>query len=152
MGKLQDERERKRQEIARVRARDREERLQALQAQKIATTEELQRKIIQKQQVGKLYWRFLAIILSNRHSVFQESARRHEENIEHIRQRAQELGIPNRNNDDQALNAEGSCDGDLSSTVSDVSVEPNKAVKKKLKRLRQKLSEKLVYIFFWSIY
>ncbi|XP_059612655.1 S phase cyclin A-associated protein in the endoplasmic reticulum [Phlebotomus argentipes] len=119
VGKLQEQREKMRQEMAREKARDREERLQAIQAQKIATTEELQRKIIQKQ---------------------QESARRHEENIEHIRQRAQELGIPNRNTDDQA--AESSGDGDLSSTVSDVSVMPNKAVKKKLKRLRQKLSEK----------
>ncbi|GAB0093882.1 uncharacterized protein DMENIID0001_090700 [Sergentomyia squamirostris] len=119
VGKLQEQREKMRQEMAREKARDREERLQALQAQKIATTEELQRKIIQKQ---------------------QESARRHEENIEHIRQRAQELGIPNRNTDEQ--NAEGSCDGDLSSTVSDVSVEPNKAFRKKLKRLRQKLSDK----------
>lgn len=51
VGKMQEQKEKLRQAVAREKARDREERLQALQAQQLATTEELQRKIIQKQQV-----------------------------------------------------------------------------------------------------
>lgn len=116
VGRVQELKEMERQKLATQKARDREERLQALQAAQQATTEELQRKINLK---------------------LQESTRRHEELIEHIRQKAQELGVPNRNNED----AGSAHESDLSSTVSDI-LEPNKGSKKKLKKLRQKMQEK----------
>lgn len=118
VGRIQEQKEMERQKLATQKARDREERLQALQAAQLATTEELQRKINQK---------------------LQESTRRHEELIEHIRQRAQELGVPNRNNEDTGSVHES----DLSSIVSDV-LEPNKGSKKKLKKLKQKLQERFI--------
>lgn len=103
-------------------ARDREERLLALHVQQQQTTEELQRKILQKQ---------------------QESARRHEENIEHIRQRAQELTMPSRNVDENGVRGDSvdRTEDDLSSVVSDLSIEQTKASKKKLKKLKQRITQ-----------
>ncbi|EDV30798.2 uncharacterized protein Dana_GF14866 [Drosophila ananassae] len=135
IGKRQEQKERERQALAREKARDREERLLALQVQHKQTTEELQRKILQKQ---------------------MESARRHEENIEHIRQRALELTMPTRlaeeggrgdQEDEDAMNGNTTSttneDGDVSSTISDVGgiSGHSRSYKKKMKKLKQRMSQ-----------
>lgn len=140
IGKMQEQKERQRQALAREKARDREERLLALQVQQQQTAEELQRKIQQKQ---------------------LESARRHEENIEHIRQRALELTMPTSNRqqdgeargdqEDELLNCGTTTsttneDCDISSTLSDIGGvgsgrEHSRSYKKKMKKLKQRMSQ-----------
>lgn len=68
--------------------REREERLLARHAAQLATAEELQKRIQQKQ---------------------EESARRHEENIELIRQRALEIGLHRNPEDPAASNVISKC-------------------------------------------
>lgn len=48
---IQEDKEKKRQEIAKEKQRDRDKRLQQMQLKEIQDHEDLQRKIIQKQQV-----------------------------------------------------------------------------------------------------
>ncbi|CRL00819.1 CLUMA_CG014070, isoform A [Clunio marinus] len=113
VGKIQEEKEKARQELAKEKQRDRDKRLQAIQQQQLQDTEELQRKIAQKQ---------------------QEYQKRHEENIEHIRQRAFELA-QQRNPDDVKSQNE---DDEDSLEIAKRTRESIKMSKKKMRRIKEK--------------
>lgn len=112
VGKIQEEKEKARQELAKEKQRDRDKRLQAMQQQQLQDTEELQRKIAQKQ---------------------QEYQKRHEENIEHIRQRAFELA-QQRNTDD--LKSQNDDEENLE--IAERTRESVKFSKKKMKKIKER--------------
>lgn len=114
VGKIQEEKEKARQELAKEKQRDRDKRLQAIQQQQLQDTEELQRKIAQKQ---------------------QEYQKRHEENIDHIRQRAFELAQQRSPEDDKSQNE----DEDNLETA-ERTREAVKMSKKKMKRIRERFA------------
>lgn len=114
VGKLQEEKEKARQEMAKEKQRDRDKRLQAIQQQHQLTVEELQRKIIQKQ---------------------LEIQRRHEKNIESIRQRAFELAVLSQRNPDDVRNQ---ADEDESLETAERTREMIKLCKKKMKRVKER--------------
>jgi hypothetical protein len=112
--KIQVERVKIRQEMAREKKRDRDKRLQAIQQQQLQDTEELQRKITKKQ---------------------EEYQKRHEENIEHIRQRAFELAQQRISDDIKSQTDETSENLENLENTRELS----KSAKKKIKKLRDSL-------------
>ncbi|KMQ95631.1 s phase cyclin a-associated protein in the endoplasmic reticulum [Lasius niger] len=125
VGKMQLEREKERQELAREKARDREERLSALHAAQLANQEELQKKIAQKQ---------------------QESARRHVENIEHIRQRAVESSILRSEEVPPILKSYPAqkqcslCGTIYQGLISKAAREKQKALKRRCRKIKQRMT------------
>lgn len=112
VGKIQEEKEKARQELAKEKQRDRDKRLQAMQQQQLQDTEELQRKIAQKQ---------------------QEYQKRHEENIEHIRQRAFELAQQRYPDDVKSQN-----DDEDNLEIAERTRESVKLSKKKMKKIKER--------------
>lgn len=115
IGKIQEEKEKLRQELAKEKQRDRDKRLQAIQQQQIQDTEELQRKITQKQ---------------------QEYQKRHEENIEHIKQRAFELATQRNPDDIKSQNDEE----EENLEIAERTRESVKLAKKKMKKIKERYS------------
>lgn len=111
--KIQEEKEKARLKLAKEREIDRNKKMQALQQQHLQESEELQRKILQKQLL---------------------SQKRHEENIENIRQRACEMATQ-RFTDEKPLT-----DDDLKVEIADRSKEMVKSCKRKMKKLKEKFS------------
>lgn len=116
VGKLQEEKEKARQEMAKEKQRDRDKRLQAIQQQQQLDTEELQRKIIQKS---------------------KEYQKRHEQNLDSIRQRAFELAVLSQRHPDDVRTQ---IDEEESLETAERTREMVKLSKKKMKRIKERYS------------
>lgn len=114
VGKVQEEKEKARLKLAKDKERDRNKRILALQQQQLQESEELQRKILQKQ---------------------QEYQKRHEENIESIRQRACEMATQRYTDDNKPMTED-----DLRLEIAERSKEMVKSCKRKMKKLKEKFS------------